>query len=172
MLLHQRQIDPRINSGKRSNLHFCSGNWGINLRSGEVMFSQLIFPNIDNQKNRFHPIYITDSNEGAYDRLTLEKRMNQQVFAGIAYDSAGYPYPTATGRYCEWTHRGTDMSAESETFDDYMKTLRLECDENGEPAYLNWTVPMDAPNVLYYQVKLVVTSIVLHYHLNFSVLCS
>lgn len=100
---------------------------------------------------RFHPIYITDSNEGAYDRLTLEKRMNQQVFAGIAYDSAGYPYPTATGRYCEWTHRGTDMSAESETFDDYMKTLRLECDENGEPAYLNWTVPMDAPNVLYYQ---------------------
>lgn len=86
--------------------------------------------------------------------------MNQQVFAGIAYDDSGYPYPTATGRYCEWTHKGTDMSSVSETFDDYMKTLRLECDENGTPAYLNWTVPMYAPDVLYYQVKLILMLLV------------
>lgn len=32
-----------------------------------------------------------------------------------------------------------------------MKTLHLEC-EPGEAAHLNWTVPMDAPDLLYYQV--------------------
>lgn len=32
-----------------------------------------------------------------------------------------------------------------------MKTLTLVCEE-GEPAVLNWTVPMNAPDTLYYQV--------------------
>lgn len=55
------------------------------------------------------------------------------------------------GRYCEWTHRTVDLSAQIETFEEYMKTLMLECVE-GEPGYLNWTVPLDAPDLLYYQV--------------------
>lgn len=101
--------------------------------------------------HRFHPIYISDSNEGAFGQLSEEKQREQQVFAGIAYDGEGYSYPTATGRYCEWAHKSIDKAAESATFEDYMKTLRLECDE-GEPAYLNWSVPMDAPDLLYYQV--------------------
>ncbi|XP_050304285.1 protein Skeletor, isoforms B/C isoform X2 [Anthonomus grandis grandis] len=99
---------------------------------------------------RFHPLYITDSNEGAFGQLTPEKQQLQQVFAGVAFDRDGYPYPTATGRYCEWAHKSIDKALESATFEDYMKTLRLECDE-GEPAYMNWTVPMDAPDLLYYQ---------------------
>ncbi len=46
-----------------------------------------------------------------------------------------------------------DKWADSETFDDYTKTLILECESNREqPANLTWTVPMDAPNTLYYQV--------------------
>ena len=56
------------------------------------------------------------------------------------------------GRYCEWKHLKVDRSAESETFEEYMKTLHLEC-EPGEAAYLNWTVPHDAPDTLYYQVR-------------------
>lgn len=56
------------------------------------------------------------------------------------------------GRYCEWTHKTIDRSAEIETFEEYMTTLQLEC-EDGEPGYLNWTVPMDAPDLLYYQVN-------------------
>lgn len=55
------------------------------------------------------------------------------------------------GRYCEWKHRSIDRSDEIDTFEEYMKTLELEC-ENGEPGFLNWTVPMDAPELLYYQV--------------------
>lgn len=45
-----------------------------------------------------------------------------------------------------------DKSAETETFEEYKKTLRLVC-EDGKPAILNWTVPLDAPDLLYYQVR-------------------
>ncbi|KAL1491384.1 hypothetical protein ABEB36_011989 [Hypothenemus hampei] len=99
---------------------------------------------------RFHPMYITNSSEGAYKQLSLEKRREQKVYAGIVFDTNGYPHPTAMGRFCEWAHKGVDKALESETFEDYMKTLRLECDD-GMPGYLNWTVPMDAPDLLYYQ---------------------
>lgn len=76
--------------------------------------------------------------------------MKQKVYAGVAYDVENYPHPTAAGRYCEWKHKTIDKSAESETFAQFMETLRLDCDD-GEPAYLNWTVPNDAPDTLYYQ---------------------
>ncbi|RZB39621.1 Skeletor, isoforms B/C [Asbolus verrucosus] len=99
---------------------------------------------------RYHPFYISDSNEGGFGQKTLEEQKEQKVFAGIDYDREGYPYPTAAGRYCEWAHKSIDKSAESETFEEYMETLKLECDQ-GEPAYLNWTVPMEAPDLLYYQ---------------------
>lgn len=74
------------------------------------------------------------------------------VFAGVAYDQDNYPYPTGVGRYCEWAHKSIDKSAEKETFAEFFDTLRLEC-ENGQPGYLNWTVPVDAPDLLYYQVS-------------------
>lgn len=57
------------------------------------------------------------------------------------------------GSLCEWKHKTVDKWADSETFEDYMKTLILECETNLErPANMTWTVPMDAPNTLYYQV--------------------
>lgn len=58
---------------------------------------------------------------------------------------------STAGRYCEWEHKTIDKSAQSETFDDYVKTLHLACD-SGQPAYLNWTVAMDTPDLVYYQV--------------------
>lgn len=75
------------------------------------------------------------------------------MYAGVEYDQEGYPYPTAAGRYCEWAHKSIDRSAEIETFKEYLQTLRLEC-EQGEVAYLNWTVPADAPDLLFYQVSI------------------
>lgn len=100
---------------------------------------------------RYHPFYITDSKEGGYGQKTEREQKKQKVYAGVAFDSEGYPVPTAAGKYCEWTHNTVDMSLSSETFEQYMKTLHLKCDTNGEPAVLNWTVPEETPNLLYYQ---------------------
>uniref|UniRef100_A0A2A4J7G6 DM13 domain-containing protein n=1 Tax=Heliothis virescens TaxID=7102 RepID=A0A2A4J7G6_HELVI len=99
---------------------------------------------------KFHPFYISDSSEGGFGQKKEEDQRKQRVFAGVAYDNEGYPYPTAVGRYCEWTHKTIDQSATSETFEEYMNTLQLECNE-GEPAVLNWTVAHETPDLLYYQ---------------------
>lgn len=56
------------------------------------------------------------------------------------------------GRYCEWEHNTIDQSKDIETFEEYMKTLHLVC-EDGKPAVMNWTVPLNAPDLLYYQVN-------------------
>lgn len=74
------------------------------------------------------------------------------MFAGVAYDDNGYAYPTTAGHYCEWAHQTIDQSAQSKTFDDFFKTLKLEC-ETGEPATLVWHVAEDTPDLVYYQVK-------------------
>lgn len=103
---------------------------------------------------RYHPFYITDSPEGGFGQKNNDERKRQTVYAGVTTDAEGYSQPTAAGRYCEWTHKSIDRSAEIKTFAEYMETLRLEC-ETGEPAYLNWTVPMDAPKLLYYQVFMI-----------------
>ncbi|XP_021913275.1 protein Skeletor, isoforms B/C [Zootermopsis nevadensis] len=99
---------------------------------------------------RYHPFYITDSSEGGFGQKSEAEQKKQRVFAGVRYDAEGYPYPTAAGHYCEWAHKTIDRSAEMETFDEYLDTLRLECDD-GEPAYLNWTVATETPDLLYYQ---------------------
>ncbi|KAK4875132.1 hypothetical protein RN001_011554 [Aquatica leii] len=99
---------------------------------------------------KYHPFYLTDSSEGGFGQKSEKEQRKQRVFAGVAYNHDGYAYPTATGRYCEWVHRSIDKSAEKETFQEFFETLRLDC-EPGAPGVLNWTVPMDAPDLLYYQ---------------------
>lgn len=123
---------------------------------------------------QYHPLYITDSPEGGIGQKTEEEQQKEKYYAGVERDTSGdYLEPTAgefiimvlnlcelyldicliasVGRYCEWRHKTIDMSAISETFEEYVKTLYLDC-EDGDPGYLNWTVPMDAPDTLYYQV--------------------
>ncbi|XP_026469560.1 protein Skeletor, isoforms B/C-like [Ctenocephalides felis] len=99
---------------------------------------------------RYHPFYICDSSEGGYGQKTDLEQMKQKVYAGVDFDMDGYPYPTAAGRYCEWIHKTVDRSAEFESFQEFKETLSLEC-VGGEPAVLTWTVPIDAPDLLYYQ---------------------
>lgn len=107
--------------------------------------------NDETRQARYHPFYITDSNEGGYGQKSNKDQRKQKVYAGVAFDEDGYPRPTAVGRYCEWAHKTVDQSEKFETFSQFFETLRLDC-EPGEPGYLNWTVPMDAPDELYYQV--------------------
>lgn len=104
------------------------------------------------QGARYHPFYITSSAEGGYGQKKEVEQLHENVFAGVEHSSDGYPVPTGTGRYCEWQHVTIDKSAAIESFEDYKKTLHLEC-EDGVPGVMNWTVPMDAPDLLYYQVS-------------------
>ncbi|KAJ2941635.1 hypothetical protein O0L34_g14691 [Tuta absoluta] len=99
---------------------------------------------------KFHPFYISDSSEGGFGQKKEEDQRKQRVFAGVAYDNEQYPFPTAVGRYCEWTHKTVDQAASSQTFEEYMKTLDLKCSD-GEPAVLNWTVAHETPDLVYYQ---------------------
>lgn len=85
--------------------------------------------------------------------MSEAKQQVENVIAGVDFDDQGYPMPTAAGRYCEWEHRTIDKSADIETFEDYMKTLQLKCEENGKPAILNWTVDANTPDLVYYQVN-------------------
>ncbi|XP_049534032.1 protein Skeletor, isoforms B/C [Anopheles darlingi] len=104
------------------------------------------------QPAKYHPLYITSSSEGGYGQLSEAQKRRENVYAGVEYDSSGYAVPVAAGRYCEWKHKTIDKSAEIETFEEYMKTLQLSCDDpNGQPAYLNWTVLEETPDLVYYQ---------------------
>jgi len=102
---------------------------------------------------RFHPFYISDSDEGGYGQKSQLKQSRQTVYAGVEFEADGYPRPSAAGRYCEWQHLTVDKSSEIETFEAYKKTLKLEC-EPGEATALNWTVAFDTPNLVYYQASL------------------
>lgn len=76
---------------------------------------------------------------------------------------------TVAGRYCEWEHKGTDQSKESETFEAYKETLVKKCDP-GEPALLTWTVSQDTPDTVYYQVCLISVHIFLSIFFVFNFL--
>lgn len=75
------------------------------------------------------------------------------------------------GRYCEWEHRTVDRSAEFDDFEQYKSTLVFKC-EDGEPGYMNWTVPMNAPDTLYYQVDPLAQSMPRFFYLRESLLIS
>ncbi|ALC47592.1 CG34355 [Drosophila busckii] len=102
------------------------------------------------QPARYHPLYITDSPEGGLGQKAGLEARNQKAYAGVDFDSDGNAIPTGLGRYCEWEHRTVDRSSEIETFEEFKDTLVFNC-EDGEPGYMNWTVPLNAPDLLYYQ---------------------
>ena len=57
----------------------------------------------------------------------------------------------SVGRYCEYNNIDTDRSREFETFDAYLPTLVLECDDGG-PGMFTWTPDENTPDTVYYQV--------------------
>lgn len=47
------------------------------------------------QPARYHPFYITDSAEGGFLQENEADQLNEKVYAGIEYDTDGYPRPIA-----------------------------------------------------------------------------
>lgn len=43
----------------------------------------------------YHPFYITDSFEGGFGQKTEAQQREQRVYAGVEYDTSGFPFPTA-----------------------------------------------------------------------------
>ncbi|GBN20327.1 Transposable element Tcb2 transposase [Araneus ventricosus] len=54
------------------------------------------------------------------------------------------------GRLCEWKHKTIDKSAEVETFEEYKKTLTLDC-MDGSPGTFHWVPDEGTPDLVYYQ---------------------
>ena len=62
-------------------------------------------------------------------------------------------YYFVEGPLCQWENTPTTGDTGSyDTFESYKETLERTC-EPGDPATLTWTVGMDTPDLLYYQVK-------------------
>ncbi|XP_055950409.1 protein Skeletor, isoforms B/C-like [Argiope bruennichi] len=99
----------------------------------------------------YHPLYITNNPEGGggqfLDQLGLP---NHTVYAGIETDSNQRMIPTGVGRLCEWKHKTIDKSAEVETFEEYKKTLMLDC-MDGSPGTFYWVPDEATPDLVYYQ---------------------
>ncbi|KAL4149249.1 hypothetical protein QTP88_003230 [Uroleucon formosanum] len=106
--------------------------------------------NDPNKGEHYHPLYITDSSEGGFGQKDDAEQRKQRVFAGIVYDSDGLPFPTTAGRYCEFKFKSYDRSSEMETFNAFLDSLKLSC-ENGNVGLLNWTVAEETPDLVYYQ---------------------
>ncbi|XP_018019886.1 protein Skeletor, isoforms B/C, partial [Hyalella azteca] len=58
--------------------------------------------------------------------------------------------PLVLGRLCQWKPNARDSWKESATFAEYRNTLYKDC-ADGKPGYLEWTVPKDTPDLVYYQ---------------------
>jgi len=56
------------------------------------------------------------------------------------------------GRYCEYMNVAGDRSNEFTSFEQYMGTLTLECDD-GQPGTFTWTPDENTPDTVYYQVN-------------------
>ncbi|XP_065556383.1 protein Skeletor, isoforms B/C-like isoform X2 [Artemia franciscana] len=94
----------------------------------------------------YHPFYITDSEEGG---LGQNSDAQQVAYAGVAVVDGQY-VPTAAGRHCRYVVGPNSKPELYSRFEDYFKTLTLEC-KDGNPHYLTFTVPANAPDELYYQ---------------------
>lgn len=104
---------------------------------------------------RRHPLYLTDSSEGGFEFKSPSERAKERVFGGVGITSNGTILPTAEGRMCEWkiTPKTNihDIAGTYPRFEDFQKTLLLDCDTSGRPGIIKFTPDQSTPDTLYYQ---------------------
>jgi hypothetical protein len=60
-----------------------------------IQFLLVHLGNDQSNSARYHPFYITDNIEGGYGQKADAQQREQRVYAGVEFDSNGFPYPTA-----------------------------------------------------------------------------
>ncbi|KAH7941167.1 hypothetical protein HPB49_010665 [Dermacentor silvarum] len=108
----------------------------------------------DSTSTNYHPFYITDSAKGGGSKeIASLGKPGHLLFAGVSLDAQGKPVVTkgaASGRLCEWKEDPNGASTKAATFQEYRKTLTLDC-KQGQPGHFSWTPDKNTPNVVYYQ---------------------
>lgn len=104
---------------------------------------------------RRHPLYLTTSEEGGFEYKTPVDRRKERVLGGVGITANGTIMPTAEGRLCEWkitpaTHI-EDVDGAYSTFEEFQKTLLLDCETKGQPGMIRFTPDGKTPDLLYYQ---------------------
>lgn len=86
-------------------------SWGISWYLNDLLIPELyvergetytfIVEGGDNpsQRARYHPFYITNSEEGGIGQRSENELLSEKVYAGVETDSSGYHIPTA-GKFC------------------------------------------------------------------------
>lgn len=100
----------------------------------------------------YHPFYITSDNGGGYYEKNPAERKLETIYAGVD-GRPGQEVPSGVGPLCMYTSKGADKASESETFADYVSTLHKACEPGRDHEYgwVNWTVPFDTPDLVFYQ---------------------
>ncbi|KAI2799824.1 hypothetical protein BLOT_014252 [Blomia tropicalis] len=111
--------------------------------------------NDENNGARRHPLYLTDSADGGYEFKSPEERAKERVFGGLGITSNGTILPMAEGRMCEWKTTPitnvNDIANAYPRFEDFQKTLLLDCDTKGQPGVIKFTPDHNTPDTIYYQ---------------------
>ena len=95
---------------------------------------------------RYHPLYITSSDEGG---LTGGALPGETVFAGLD-NSGASPVNFTTGDFCEWSETG-GIGNQFSTWNAYKNSLNIICPAGSTPGILEWTTDATTPDTVYYQ---------------------
>nr|XP_027202937.1 protein Skeletor, isoforms B/C-like [Dermatophagoides pteronyssinus] len=144
--------------------------WGLAWYINGLMIPELVFKrgttytfwveggNDHDNNARRHPLYLTTSAEGGFEYKTPDERRMEQVLAGVGVTDNGTLYPIAEGRNCKWHITSktniNDIDQSYPTFEDFRKTLALDCDQTGQAARLQFTPDHNTPDLIYYQCYL------------------
>ncbi len=133
----------------------------IAVERGKTYTFRVFGGNNASQSAMHHPMYITSDKDGGFATKMPLSRANETIYAGVTVtnrdaDRAVTEFvPSAMGALCEFDDKMSINNVnEVETFDAFYKKLETSCASSvplDQAGVLNWTVPMDAPPVVYYQ---------------------
>ncbi|TMS36517.1 hypothetical protein L596_003664 [Steinernema carpocapsae] len=139
------QAMARARPGK--NVWYVNGYLAeIYLKRG-VTYTFIVEGGNDSSTNAFfNPLYISDDPFGGYSMLSNDERQQVKIVAG------NEPSKSA-GRECVWSQLDeNDNPNKYDSFEEFKKTLRLECKGEPETAGKLVFIPdHDTPDTLYYQ---------------------